>query len=132
MSDDPQRLDIDVICGFLSRSYWAGNRPRAVIAKSIQYSLSFGLYDGERQIGFARVVSDHATFAYLMDVFIEEGYRGLGLGKWLLQCIFSHPELQGLRRWGLATSDAHGLYSQFGFTPLHDPSIMMEKIDLEK
>jgi N-acetylglutamate synthase-like GNAT family acetyltransferase len=132
ISDDPSRLDIDVICEFLSRSYWANKRPRDAIEKSIQYSLNFGVYDGERQIGFARVVTDRAVFAYLCDVFIHEEYRGKTLGKWMMQCILAHPDLQDLRRWCLLTQDAHGLYEQFGFTELNDPSRWMEKYDTTK
>lgn len=132
ISDDPAKLNIDTICDFLSLAYWADKRPREVIEKSIQFSLNFGVYDGNRQIGFARVVTDRATFAYLCDVFIHEDYRGQALGKWLMECIFTHPELQGLRRWSLATRDAHGLYKQFGFTELSDPSKWMEKFDLSK
>ena len=132
ISDDPSRLDIDVICEFLSRSYWANKRPRDAIEKSIQHSLNFGVYDGERQIGFARVVTDRAVFAYLCDVFIHEEYRGQALGKWMMQCILAHPDLQGLRRWCLLTQDAHGLYEQFGFTELNDPARWMEKYDTTK
>ena len=132
ISDDPSRLDMDVICEFLSRSYWANKRPRDAVEKSIQYSLNFGVYDGERQIGFARVVTDRAVFAYLCDVFIHEEYRGQALGKWMMQCILAHPDLQGLRRWCLLTQDAHGLYEQFGFTELNDPSRWMEKYDTTK
>ena len=132
ISDDPSRLDMDVICEFLSRSYWANKRPRDAIEKSIQYSLNFGVYDGERQIGFARVVTDRAVFAYLCDVFIHEEYRGQALGKWMMQCILAHPDLQGLRRWCLLTQDAHGLYEQFGFTELKDPVRWMEKYDTTK
>ena len=101
ISTDPARLDIDAICDFLSRAYWADKRPRDVIEKSIKHSLNFGMYDGERQIGFTRVISDHAVFAYVCDVFIHEGYRGQALGKWMMETILSHPELQGLRRWCL-------------------------------
>ena len=129
ISDDISRLDIDAICDFLSRAYWADKRPRHLIERSIKHSLNFGVYDGERQIGFARVVTDHATFAYLCDVFIHEEYRGQSLGKWMMECIMTHPDLQGLRRWSLATRDAHGLYQQFGFTELSDPSLWMEKFD---
>lgn len=132
ISDDPSRLDIEAICDFLSRAYWADKRPREVIEKSIQFSLNFGVYERDRQIGFARVVTDHATFAYLCDVFIHEDYRGKALGKWMMECILAHPELMGLRRWSLATSDAHGLYKQFGFTELSDPSKWMEKFDPSK
>lgn len=132
ISDDASRLDMDVICGFLARSYWADKRPRDAIEKSIQHSLNFGVYDGERQIGFARVVTDRAVFAYLCDVFIHEEYRGQALGKWMMQCILAHPDLQGLRRWCLLTQDAHGLYQQFGFTELNDPIRWMEKYDTTK
>jgi N-acetylglutamate synthase-like GNAT family acetyltransferase len=129
ISDDVSRLDIDAICDFLSRAYWADKRPRRLIERSIKHSLNFGVYDGERQIGFARVVTDYVTFAYLCDVFIHEEYRGHSLGKWMMDCIMAHPDLQGLRRWSLATRDAHGLYQQFGFTELSDPSLWMEKFD---
>ncbi len=132
ISDDPAKLDLAAICDFLSRAYWAETRPRDLIEKSIQFSLNFGIYDGERQIGFARVVSDRAIFAYLCDVFIHEDYRGQTLGKWMMDCVMSHPDLQGLKRWCLLTRDAHGLYSQFGFTELNDPSRWMEKLDPTK
>jgi GNAT superfamily N-acetyltransferase len=130
ISDDATRLNLEAICDFLSRAYWAHERPRAVIERSIEHSLNFGLYDGEKQIGFARVVSDFAIFAYLCDVFIHEDYRGRAFGRWLIECIMSHPDLQGLRRWALLTRDAHGLYKKFGFTKLNDPSRWMEKLDL--
>lgn len=129
ISDDVSRLDIDAICDFLSRAYWADKRPRRLIERSIKHSLNFGVYDGGRQIGFARVVTDHSTFAYLCDVFIHEEYRGHSLGKWMMECVMTHPDLQGLRRWSLATRDAHGLYQQFGFTELSNPSLWMEKFD---
>ncbi|HTS45875.1 MAG TPA: GNAT family N-acetyltransferase [Puia sp.] len=118
ISIDKYRLNTPYIHQFLSTSYWAENIPIETVRKSIEGSLCFGVYHGEKQIGFARVISDLATFAYLADVFIEEEYRGLGLGKRLMQVILSHPDLQGLRRFMLATRDAHGLYSQFGFVPL--------------
>ena len=129
VSDDASRLDIETICDFLSRAYWADKRPRHLIERSIEHSLNFGVYDGGKQIGFARVVTDHAVFAYLCDVFIHEDYRGQSLGKWMMECIMAHPNLQGLRRWCLATRDAHGLYSQFGFTELSNPMGWMEKFD---
>lgn len=129
ISDDTTRLDINAICDFLSRAYWADKRSRGVIEKSIQFSLNFGVYDGERQIGFARVVTDRAIFAYLCDVFIHEDYRGRELGKWMMECVMSHPDLQGMKRWCLLTRDAHGLYNQFGFTELGNPSRWMEKLD---
>ncbi|HVY66326.1 MAG TPA: GNAT family N-acetyltransferase [Gammaproteobacteria bacterium] len=129
VTNDVARLDRDVIWRFLGASYWAENIPRAVVDKSIEGSLCFGLLDGDRQIGFARVVTDRATLAYLADVFVLPEYRGQGLGKWLIECVVSHPELQGLRRWILGTRDAHGLYRQFGFTPLKRPEIFMELHD---
>ena len=132
ISDDPAKLNIDAICDFLSLAYWADKRPREVIEKSIRFSINFGVYDGDKQIGFARVVTDRAVFAYLCDVFIHEDYRGYSLGKWLMECVMAHPDLQGLKRWCLLTRDAHGLYKQFGFTELSDPSKWMEKFDPSK
>lgn len=126
ISDDDSKLNIDAICDFLSRAYWADKRPRDVIEKSIKHSLNFGVYDDHKQIGFARVVTDRAVFAYLCDVFIHEEYRGYALGKWMMECILSHPDLQGLKRWCLVTKDAHGLYKQFGFTELNDSTRWME------
>lgn len=129
ISTDPARLDIDAIADMLTRAYWAKGRTRDVIARYIQHSLTFGVYDGERQIGLARVVTDYTTFAWLCDVFIHEDYRGRGLSKWLLQTIHEHPDLQGLRRWMLATRDAHGLYEQFGWTLLDHPERWMHKFN---
>lgn len=129
ISTDKQRLDLDYIAHFLSElSYWAQGRPRDVVARSIEASLCFGVYDtaAGRQIGFARVVTDCATFAWLCDVFVDEDYRGQGLGKWLMQTLTTCPELAGVKRIMLATRDAHGLYRQYGFTPL-DPAIFMER-----
>lgn len=126
ISTDPARLDVDAICDFLTRAYWAKGRPRERTERALQTSLVFGLYDGEKQIGLARVVSDYAVFAYLCDVFVHEDYRAHGLGKWLIETVMSHPDLQGLRRWTLATHDAHGLYSQFGWKPLRNPDGWME------
>lgn len=127
ISTDPDRLDLEVIHTFLAqRSYWAEGIPRDVVERSIRGSLPFGVYDGERQVGFARVITDRATYAYLADVFVLEAHRGRGLSKWLMDCVVSHPDLQGLRRWHLATRDAHGLYARFGFRPLADPSSLME------
>jgi GNAT superfamily N-acetyltransferase len=117
ISTDPSLLEVDVIYNYLSgESYWAKNIPRDVVEKSIANSLCFGLYHHNKQIGFARLITDKATFAYLADVFIISEYRGKGLSKWLIQVIHAHPELQGLRRWVLGTRDAHGLYEQFGWT----------------
>jgi len=129
ISCDRARLDRGLIANFLAASYWAAGIPIATVNKSIDHSLCFGLYDGDRQAGFARVVSDYATFAYLADVFVIEPYRGRGLGEWLVECVSTHAELQGLRRWVLATRDAHALYAKFGFTPLARPERFMELHD---
>jgi GNAT superfamily N-acetyltransferase len=127
ISTDQARLDLDVIHGFLTDCYWAKGIPRQIVARSIEHSLCFGIYDGSgAQVGFARVVSDFATVAYLGDVFVLESHRGRGLSKWLMQCILQHPALQNLRRWILLTGDAHGLYAQFGFTPVKSPERYME------
>ena len=126
ISTDPARLDIDAICDFLTRAYWAAGRPRERTERAISNSLVFGLYDDGKQIGLARVVSDYAVFAYLCDVFIHEEYRAHGLGKWLIETAMSHPDLQGLRRWTLATRDAHELYRQFGWNDLQSPDKWME------
>jgi len=127
ISTSRERLDLDVIHGFLTNCYWAKGIPREVVARSIEHSLCFGIYEGSgAQVGFARVVSDFATVAYLGDVFVLESHRGRGLSKWLMQCIVQHPALQHLRRWILLTRDAHGLYSQFGFTAVQAPERYME------
>jgi GNAT superfamily N-acetyltransferase len=129
ISTDPSRLDVDAIADLLSRSYWANTRTRPQIERTLPHSLIFGLYDGSRQIGMARVVSDYAIFAYLCDVIIHEDYRGHGLGKWLMSTVHSHPDLVNVRRWMLVTSDAHGLYRQFGYVPLEQPERWMMKFD---
>ena len=129
ISTDKERIDLDIVHGFLTESYWASGIPREVVARSIKNSLCFGVYGDGKQVGFARVISDYATYAYIGDVFVLESYRGHGLGKWLMECVMRHPRLQGLRRWGLATSDAHGLYAKFGFTPLKTPDRHMELHD---
>ncbi len=129
ISTDKTRLDIAGIHAFLSESYWASGIPLKVVERSIENALCFGVYHDGRQIGFARVISDFATFAYLGDVFILAPHRGKGLAKWLLASIRSHPDLQGLRRWMLATRDAHSLYAQVGFTQLRNPEIFMELAD---
>ena len=120
-------LDLNVIHAFISESYWAKNIPIATVEKAISNSLVFGAYNtsGE-QVGFARVITDKATFAYLGDVFVVEEFRGLGISKLLMKSVCEHPDLQGLRRFMLATSDAHGLYTQFGFTPLENPETFMQ------
>jgi GNAT superfamily N-acetyltransferase len=127
ISTDPDRLDLDVIHGFLTNCYWAKGIPRETVARCIEHSLCFGIYDGSgSQVGFARVISDFATIAYLGDVFVLDSHRGRGLSRWLLECIMQHPALQGMRRWILLTRDAHGLYSKFGFTPLKSVGSYME------
>ena len=128
VSTDRARLQPDAIHKFLSEeSYWARERTREQTATAIKNSLPFGVYKGENQIGFARVVTDYATFAYLGDVYILPEFRGLGLSKWLMDMIINHPDLQGFRRWILATSDAHALYEKFGFSGLKAPERWMEK-----
>ena len=142
ISTDPRRLDLDAIHQFLTNSYWAKGIPREVVARSIAHSLCFGIYDegrgqlplpasearcGAPQVGFARVISDFATFAYLGDVFVLDAYRGRGLGTWMMESIVDHPRLEGLRRWILVTRDAHGLYSKFGFRPVKVPESYMER-----
>jgi GNAT superfamily N-acetyltransferase len=127
ISTDNNLLDISTIHKFLADSYWAKGIPREVVERSIENSLAFGLYKGSEQIGFARVISDYATYAYIGDVFVLEEYRGHGLGVWLMETIMSHPRLQGLRRWSLLTRDAHWLYSRVGFTPISAPERYMEK-----
>ena len=126
VTTDLGSLDEELIHRVLSQSYWAKGIPRAVVTRSIRSSLCFAVLKGHEQVGFARVITDYATYAYLADVFILEEYRGRGLGKFLMQCIIQHPELQGLRRWTLATRDAHDLYAQFGFKPLANPDRFME------
>lgn len=120
LSTDKSKLDLDTVCGFLSRSHWAANRKRDTIAKSILNSLCYGIYHRDAQVGFARLVTDYSTYAYLCDVFVDEQYRGRGLAKWLMGCIMQNPDLRELRRFTLATKDAHGLYEKFGFKALGD------------
>ncbi|HEY1799738.1 MAG TPA: GNAT family N-acetyltransferase [Terriglobales bacterium] len=127
ITTDKSRLNLDVIHEFLTHSYWATGISRDVLARSIENSLCFGIYGNDQQAGFARVISDYATFAYLADVFVLEAFRGKGLSKWLMRCIVEHPDLQGLRRWVLGTKDAHGIYAQFGFKPLGSPERFMER-----
>lgn len=129
ISTDPALVDLDVVHGFLTTSYWAAGVARDVVARSIEHSLVFGVYHGDDQVGFARVVTDRATHAYLCDLFVVEGHRGGGIGRWLVTTVLAHPELQGLRRWVLATRDAHGLYAALGFTPLAAPATFMERRD---
>ena len=129
ISTDPARIDIAVVYQFLASSYWAKGVPIEIVQRSLQNSLCFGMYHAKAQVGFARVITDRATFAYLADVFVLPAFRGRGLSKWLMECIFAHVELQGLRRWSLATRDAHGLYQQFGFRQLAEPERWMERHD---
>jgi GNAT superfamily N-acetyltransferase len=133
ISTDRSKFDVDLIHKFLTRSYWAARIPRATIVRAIENSLCFGVYDGTAQVGFARVISDFATYAYVADVFILEQYRERGLGKELMASIMAHPDLQGLRRWSLGTRDAQGLYAQFGFEPVINTRsrTVMEIVDAE-
>jgi len=127
ISTNKELLQFDVIHGFLSTSYWSPEIPMDIVKRAAENSIAFGIYkDSGEQVGYARVVSDCATFAYLADVFVLETERGKGLSKWLMECILSLPELQNLRRWSLATRDAHSLYAQFGFTPLDNSDVMMQ------
>jgi GNAT superfamily N-acetyltransferase len=126
LSADPERIDVAAAHAFLSRSYWAEGISMALVERSIANSLCFALFDGERQVGFARVVTDRATFAYLCDVYVLEQWRGRGLGKWLVEEVRAHPDLQGLRRFVLVTKDAHPLYASLGFQTLANPAGFME------
>lgn len=127
ISTDKALLEFDVIYNYLDgQSYWAKGIPIERLHRAIDNALCFGIYHKQQQVGFARIISDYATFAYLADVFVLEEHRGLGLSKWLVQTIVNHPDLQGLRRWSLATLDAHALYAQFGFQPVSKPELWME------
>ena len=131
VSSDATLLDLPAIHDYLSRSYWAQGIPREVVERSLAGSLCFGLFHqpaagGSSQAGFARAITDRATYAYLADVYVLEAHRGAGLGVWLMECVMEHPELQGLRRWSLVTRDAHGLYRRFGFRELAQPEMYME------
>ncbi|MGV3541183.1 MAG: GNAT family N-acetyltransferase [Rufibacter sp.] len=126
LSFDKELLQPDVIHGFLSQSYWSKGIPREVVERAIAHSLCVGVYFEGRQVGFARLITDYTTFAYLCDVFVLEEHQHKGLAKWMVQALQAHPELQGLRRWMLATADAHPLYAQCGFTPLAQPERFMQ------
>lgn len=127
---DPARLDLDVIHNFLAHeSYWAQGRTKELIERAIENSLVFGIYKGTQQIGFSRVVTDRATFAWLCDVFVLEPFRGLGLSKWMMEVVTSHPELQSLRRWLLGTRDAQELYRKYGFIELNGETIWMQRFN---
>jgi N-acetylglutamate synthase-like GNAT family acetyltransferase len=129
LSTDKSKIDVRIVHHFLTQSYWAENISMEVVQKSIDHSLCFAIYHHQELIGFARVISDFATFAYLADVFIVPKERGKGLSKWLMQTIMDHPQLQRLRRFTLATRDAHKLYAQFGFTAFDKPERWMQKTD---
>lgn len=126
ISTNPARLDLDAIHAYLVRAYWCEGIPRQTMERAMANSLCFGLFRGKDQVGLARVVTDSATFAYLCDVYVLENHRGKGLGKWLMERVMAHPALQGLRRFSLATRDAHNLYRQFGFRELSKPESKME------
>lgn len=129
ISLDPARLRLDLIHGFIGQSYWASGMPRETMARAIANSLCVGAYRGGDQVGFARVVTDRATFAYLADVFVLPEHGGKGLAKAMVQALHDHPELQGLRRWMLATSDAHGVYAALGWQPIAQPELFMQRHD---
>jgi N-acetylglutamate synthase-like GNAT family acetyltransferase len=130
VSTDPSKLDLKVVHGYLSRSYWAEEIPFETVKRSVEHSLCFGVYALGKQIGFARVISDYTTFAYLADVFILEEEQGRGLSKFLMECILKHKELQGLRNFSLMTQDAHSLYARYGFKNIPKPeNFMAKKID---
>ncbi|MEP6995940.1 MAG: GNAT family N-acetyltransferase [Acidobacteriota bacterium] len=131
ISTDPARLDRAAIHEFLAGSYWAEGISREIVDRSIEGSLNFGLYDGARQAGFARVVTDRSTFAYVCDVFVLPSHQGRGLARWLMEVVRAHPDLQGLRRWMLLTRDAHPLYLTAGFSRVEDPARYMEIVDRE-
>ena len=130
ISTDRSRVDLDVVWGYLTRSYWAERVPREIVERAVEHSLNFGLYRDEQQIGGARVITDYATFAYVADVFVLEEYRGNDLAVWMMECVAEHPDLQGLRRWMLGTRDAHALYENTGWTRIvTDDGRWMEKAD---
>jgi GNAT superfamily N-acetyltransferase len=126
---DSSRFDVEMIYRFLTTCYWAEGVPRETVQRSIDNALCFGVFDGDQQVGFARVITDRATYAYIGDVFILESHRGRGLSKLLMKAIMEHPDLQGLRRWSLVTNDAHGLYRQFGFRRPANPQRYMERVN---
>jgi len=132
ISTDPSRLDLDVVHRFLAfDSYWARGVPRAVVERAVRHSFCVGVYRGDRQVGFGRVVTDYATFGHIMDVFILPAHRGQGLSKALMECIMRHPDLQGFRLWTLGTADAHSLYARFGFAAPAHPERVMQILDAD-
>ena len=128
VTTDRARFDVDVIHGFLRRAYWSPGVPRETVERAIAGSLAFGLFEHDRQVGFARTITDGVTFAYLADVFVLEELQGRGLGRWLVACVMEHPDLAGLRRFSLVTRDAHELYRPFGFAALASPERHMEVV----
>jgi GNAT superfamily N-acetyltransferase len=127
VSDEAARLDLGVIHGFLRTAYWSLDVPASVVKRAVEGSLCFGLFEHDRQVGFARAITDRATYAYLADVFVLHSHRDRGLGRWLMECVMTHPDLQGLRRFSLVTRDAHELYRPFGFEALANPDRYMER-----
>jgi GNAT superfamily N-acetyltransferase len=127
ISTDRSKLDIALVHEYLADSYWAAGMPRRTLERAIENSLTFGIYYGDQQVGFARAITDLATYAYLSDVFVVEAFRGRGLSKWLMECILAHPDLQGLRRFALFTRDAQGLYERYGFGPARGKSTYLER-----
>ena len=130
ITTNKRKLDLKLIHRFLKNSYWAKNIPFKIVCRAIKNSLCFGVFESHKQIGFARVITDKARFAYIHDVFIIEKYRGRDLSKWLMGTILKHPQLQGMKKWALATRDAHDLYRQFGFKKLKDPAKHMEILNM--
>ena len=128
ISTDKERLDLSVIHHFLTTSYWAAGIPLETVQRSLEHSLAFGVYKEDQLVGFARFITDYATFAYIGDVFVLEAFRGHGLSKWLMEVVVAHPELQGFRRWILLTRDAHELYKKYGFIPVQSPERYMELV----
>lgn len=126
LSDDRADVDLDAVHTFLAAAYWCEGIPRETLARAIAGSIAFSVFDGDRQIGFARAITDRATYAYLADVYVLEAYRNQGIGQWLMTTIMAHADLQGLRRFSLATRDAHTLYARYGFRGLHAPDRHME------
>jgi GNAT superfamily N-acetyltransferase len=126
VSDDQARLDMSMIHGFLTNCYWAKGISVEAVKRTVEHSISMGVYENDVQVGFGRAITDRTTFAYLADLFILQEHQGRGLASWLVECFLQHPELQGLRRWLLATVDAHGLYERSGFRPLQEPGRFME------
>ena len=127
LSTDPTRLNLDAVHGFLTSCYWSSGITRKRVERSVRHSICFGLYEGERLVGFQRVITDRATFAYLADVFVLEPWRGRGLARWMVECALAHPDLAGVRGWLLATRDAHDLYRRCGYAPLASPERWMQR-----